>query len=247
MLRRLIYGGGILGIMTLVFVQSGSFASFTASANVASKITTGNFSLGVYPNQNVVVTGVDSFDANYSTNLGNNNYSVTGDQLVQATNQANKLELDLANLTPGDSYTYSFNVYDSGTIQGLVNNIVYTPTVNPNTNQNSLEGSLTIQVYNGSGDLLGTTTGNQQATFNTKGYKGTYPNGNYFGPDFLQPESNGHTTIQGSGEGFATYKVVVTYAGGYYNNNYGTNTLTSQNNQENVTIDPLLTINGNTL
>ncbi len=242
MLRRLIYAGGILGILSLVFVQSGSFASFTSTANVDSKISTGNFSLSVMPNPGVLVNGVDSFDANYATNNGS---SVIGDGLINTA--PNKLQLNLANLTPGDSYTYSFNVWDSGSIQGLVNNIVYTPQNNPDTNQNSLEGALTIQVYNGSGDLLGTTTGNQSATFSTSGYKGTYPNGNYFGPDFIQPEKNGDTTIPGSGEGFATYKVVITYAGGYYNNNYGTNPLVSQNNQENVTINPLLTVNGNTL
>ena len=234
--------GGILGILSLVFVQSGSFASFTSTANVDSKISTGNFSLSVMPNPGVLVNGVDSFDANYATNNGS---SVIGDGLINTA--PNKLQLNLANLTPGDSYTYSFNVWDSGSIQGLVNNIVYTPQNNPDTNQNSLEGALTIQVYNGSGDLLGTTTGNQSATFSTSGYKGTYPNGNYFGPDFIQPEKNGDTTIPGSGEGFATYKVVITYAGGYYNNNYGTNPLVSQNNQENVTINPLLTVNGNTL
>ncbi len=234
MLRRLIYAGGILGILSLVFVQSGSFASFTSTANVDSKISTGNFSLSVMPNPGVLVNGVDSFDANYATNNGS---SVIGDGLINTA--PNKLQLNLANLTPGDSYTYSFNVWDSGSIQGLVNNIVYTPQNNPDTNQNSLEGALTIQVYNGSGDLLGTTTGNQSATFSTSGYKGTYPNGNYFGPDFIQPEKNGDTTIPGSGEGFATYKVVITYAGGYYNNNYGTNPLVSQNNQENVTINPL--------
>ena len=242
MLRRLIYAGGILGILSLVFVQSGSFASFTSTANVDSKISTGNFSLSVMPNPGVLVNGVDSFDANYATNNGS---SVIGDGLINTA--PNKLQLNLANLTPGDSYTYSFNVWDSGSIQGLVNNIVYTPQNNPDTNQNSLEGALTIQVYNGSGDLLGTTTGNQSATFSTSGYKGTYPNGNYFGPDFIQPEKNGDTTIPGSGEGFATYKVVITYAGGYYNNNYGTNPLVSQNNQENVTINPFLTVNGNTL
>ena len=242
MLRRLIYAGGILGILSLVFVQSGSFASFTSTANVDSKISTGNFSLSVMPNPGVLVNGVDSFDANYATNNGS---SVIGDGLINTA--PNKLQLNLANLTPGDSYTYSFNVWDSGSIQGLVNNIVYTPQNNPDTNQNSLEGALTIQVYNGSGDLLGTTTGNQSATFSTSGYKGTYPNGNYFGLDFIQPEKNGDTTIPGSGEGFATYKVVITYAGGYYNNNYGTNPLVSQNNQENVTINPLLTVNGNTL
>ncbi len=242
MLRRLIYAGGILGILSLVFVQSGSFASFTSTANVDSKISTGNFSLSVMPNPGVLVNGVDSFDANYATNNGS---SVIGDGLINTA--PNKLQLNLANLTPGDSYTYSFNVWDSGSIQGLVNNIVYTPQNNPDTNQNSLEGALTIKVYNGSGDLLGTTTGNQSATFSTSGYKGTYPNGNYFGPDFIQPEKNGDTTIPGSGEGFATYKVVITYAGGYYNNNYGTNPLVSQNNQENVTINPFLTVNGNTL
>jgi predicted ribosomally synthesized peptide with SipW-like signal peptide len=244
MLRRIIYASGILGILSLVLVQTGSFASFTATANVSSKITTGNFSLGVLPNPNVLVTGVDSFDANYATNNGS---SVVGDSLANFPNQPNKLELNLANLTPGDTYTYSFNVWDSGTIQGLVNNIVYTPQPNPNVNQYSLEGDLTIQVFDGQGNLLGSTTGNKGYTFSTNGYKGTYPNGNYFGPDFIQPEKNGDTTIPGSGEGFATYKVVITYAGGYYNNNYGTNPLVSQNNQENVSIDPLLTINGNTL
>jgi len=244
MLRRLIYAGGILGILSLVFIQSGSFASFTSAANVDSKISTGNFSLSVMPNPNVLVSGVDSFDANYATNHGT---SVAGDSLGQYGNQANKLELNLANLTPGDSYTYSFNVWDSGTIQGLVNNIVYTPQANPSTDQASLEADLTVQVYDGGGNLLGTTTGNQSYTFSTNGYKGTYPNGNYFGPDFIQPEKNGDTTIPGSGEGFAAYKVVVTYSGGYYNNNNGTNPLVNQNNQENVTINPLLTVNGNTL
>jgi len=244
MLRRFIYAGGILGILSLVFVQSGSFASFTATANVASKITTGNFSLGVMPNPGVLVSGVDSFDANYATNNGS---SVKGDNLVNSPNQQNKLELSLANLTPGNTYTYSFNVWDSGTIQGLVNNIVYTPQPNPSTNQNSLEGALTVKIYDGQGNLLGSTAGNQSSTFSTSGYKGTYPNGNYFGPDFIQPEHNGNTTIPGSGEGFATYKVVISYAGGYYNNNNGTNPLVNQNNQENVSIDPLLTVNGNTL
>lgn len=244
MLRRLIYAGGILGILSLVFVQSGSFASFTATANVASKISSGNFSLGIVPDGQVSVTGVDSFDANYATNNGS---SVAGDSLVNSPNQPNKLELSLVNLTPGDTYTYSFNVWDSGSIQGLVNNIVYTPQPNPSTNQNSLEGALNIQIFDGQGNLLGSTAGNVGYTFSTKGYKGTYPHGNYFGPDFIQPEPNGNTTIVGSGEGFATYKVVITYAGGYYNNNYGTNPLVSQNNQENVSIDPLLTVNGNTL
>jgi len=242
MLRRLIYASGILGILSLVFVQSGSFASFTSTANVDSKISTGNFSLGVMPNPAVSVSGVDSFDANYATNNGS---SVSGDSLSSVS--SNKLQLNLANLTPGDSYTYSFNVWDSGTIQGLVNNIVYTPQANPNTNQNSLEGDLTVKVYDAQGNLLGTTPGNQSYTFSTNGYKGTPPNGNYFGPDFIQPEKNGDTTIPGSFEGFATYKVVITYSGGYYNNNYGTNPLVNQNNQENVTINPLLTVNGNTL
>jgi len=244
MLRRLIYASGILGILSLVFVQSGSFASFTSTANVASKITTGNFSLGIMPNPSVLVNGVDSFDANYAINNG---ASVNGDSLANYNNQPNKLELNLANLTPGNTYTYSFNVWDSGTIQGLVNNIVYTPQPNPSTNQNSLEGALTIKIYDGQDNLLGSTTGNKSYTFSTSGYKGTYPNGNYFGPDFIQPEHNGNTIIPGSGEGFATYKVVISYAGGYYNDNYGTNPLVSQNNQENVSIDPLLTVNGNTL
>lgn len=119
MLRRLIYAGGILGILSLVFVQSGSFASFTSTANVDSKISTGNFSLSVMPNPGVLVNGVDSFDANYATNNGS---SVIGDGLINTA--PNKLQLNLANLTPGDSYTYSFNVWDSGSIQGLVNNIV---------------------------------------------------------------------------------------------------------------------------
>ncbi len=239
MIRRIIYAGGILGILSLVFIQSGSFASFTATANVASKITSGNFSLGIVPDSNVSVTGVDSFDANYA--------SQASGSLINLFNSNNKLELTLGYLTPGDTYTYSFNVWDSGTLQGLVNNIVYTPQPMPNTSQTALEKDLTIQIYDGQGNLLGSTAGNQNATFSTNGYKGIYPNGSYFGPDFLQPEPNGNTTIPGSGEGFASYKVVITYAGGYYNNNYGTNPLVSQNNEENVSIDPLLTINGNTL
>lgn len=238
MLRRLIYAGGILGILSLVFVQSGSFASFTASAAVNNKITTGNFSLGVIPNSNQVsVSGVDSFDANYA--------SKAGGSLVNLNR--NTLQLNVGLLNPGITYTYSFNVWDSGTIQGLVNNIVYVPTPNVNSNQWALEKALSVSIYNGQGDLLGTTTGNLSHTFSTSGYKGTYPNGNYFGPDFLQPEPNGNTTIQGSGEGFATYKVVISYSGGYYNNNNGTNPLVNQNNQENVTITPSFIVNGNTL
>lgn len=242
MLRRLIYLGGILGILSLIFVQSGSFASFTSNATVNNKITTGNFSLSVMPNPNVLVSGVDAFDANYATSNGS---SVNGDSLMNVG--PNVLQLNLANLTPGDTYTYSFNVWDSGTIQGLVNNIVYTPQANANPNQQSLEKSLNIKVYDGQGNLLGSTTANQNYTFSTSGYKGVYPNGSYFGPDFLQPEKNGNTIIPGSGEGFATYKVVITYTGGYYNNNYGVNPLVNQNNQENVTINPTFVVNGNTL
>lgn len=238
MIRRLIYAGGILGVLTLVFVQSGSFASFTATANVSNNIKTGNFSLGVIPDSNKVsVSGVDSFDANYASLAGGDLYNLSN----------NSLGLKLGYLTPGITYSYSFNVWDSGTLQGLVNNIAYSPTPNPSANQLALEKDLTVQVYNGSGDLLGTTTANNNYTFSTSGYEGPYPNGNYFGPDFLQPEPNGNTTIPGSGEGFATYKVVITYAGGYYNNNYGTNPLVSQNNEENVTIAPSMTVNGNTL
>ncbi len=238
MLRRIIYAGGILGILSLVFVQSGSFASFTATASVKNNIETGKFSIAVMPNANsVTVTGVDSFDANYASLAGGSLSNITPSQL----------QLNLGYLTPGITYSYSFNVWDNGTLQGLVNNIVYTPTASPNANQYALEKDLTIQIFNGQGDLLGTTTANNSYTFSTNGYKGNYPDGNYFGPDFIQPEPNGHTAIQGSGEGFATYKVVITYAGGYYNNNYGTNPLISQNNEEGVSIAPLLTVNGNTL
>lgn len=238
MLRRLIYAGGILGILSLVFVQTGSFASFTSTANVSSSIKTGTFSLGVIPDSNsATVTGVDSFDANYA--------SQAGGSLVNLS--SNTLKLDLGYLTPGDTYTYTFNVWDSGTLQGLVNNIVYSPSAKANPSQYALEKDLTIKIYDGQGNLLGTTTGNSSYTFNTNGYKGTYPNGNYFGPDFVQPEPNGHTTIQGSAEGYATYKLVVTYSGGYYNNNYGTNPIVNQNNEENTMINPSLTINGNTL
>jgi predicted ribosomally synthesized peptide with SipW-like signal peptide len=236
MLRRIIYSGGILGILSLVFVQSGSFAAFTATASVKNNIETGKFSLAVTPDSNsVTVTGVDSFDANYATQAGGSLSNITPSQL----------QLNLGYLTPGITYSYSFNVWDNGTLQGLVNNIVYTPTTNPNINQYDLEKDLTVQIYDGQGNLMGTTTANNPYTFSTNGYTGVQGDGgHYFGPDFIQPEPNGTTGVT---EGSATYKVVITYAGGYYNNNYGTNPLISQNNEEGVTIAPLLTVNGNTL
>ena len=73
----------------------------------------------------MTVAGVDSFDANYNSKAGGN--------LVNLSNK--QLELNLGYLTPGDTYTYSFNVWDSGTLQGLVNNIVYTPTAHPDASQ----------------------------------------------------------------------------------------------------------------
>lgn len=226
MLRRIIYAGGILGILSLVFVQSGSFASFTATASVKNNIETGTFSLAVKPVPNsVTVDSVFGPDATYAQQADGSLSNISPSQL----------QMNLGYLTPGTTYTYSFTVFDNGTLQGEVNNIVYAPTASPNANQYALEKDLTIQIFDSSGYSLGTTTANNGYTFSTN------VDLNGHGPDFLQPEPSP------SYEGSATYKVVITYAGGYYNYNGGTNSLISQNNEEGVSIAPLLTVNGNTL
>lgn len=226
MLKRILMGLGIAGIGSLAYVGVGSYASYTSSASLDNAFKTGTFQLEVQPN------GTPSVSGNL---VGDANYAQTEAGTLRSLNNKT-LAYSLGNANPGDSYTYGFTVWDAGSLQGAVNQIVFTPNVTSNPNVAALQKDLSISVYNGEGNLLGTTTAGTAKVFSTNGYAGTYPDGHYFGPNFLQPEQNGNVNIPGSGEGHENYKVVVTY------NNSG-----NQNNEQGLTTGGTFTVNGSTL
>jgi len=236
MLKHIALLGTIAGIATLVFVGGGSYASYTSAATVDNSFKTGTFKIDLTPNPNTPPSVSGSFD-------GDANYAKTAAGVFTGSN-TNVLHFNLSNMNPGSTYTYTFNAYDAGSLQGEVNTVTYNPGSDASTNAKDLEGDLTIQVMNGSGDYLplvsnsnsNSASGNETTAFNTNGYKGIYPDGSYFGPNFIQPEPNGTTSIDGSGEGYATYTVVITY------NNNG-----NQNSEEGVTINPTITVSGSTI
>lgn len=231
---RLLMIGGALGAASLALVGVGAHAGFTSDVVGTATVSSGTFALNAY-NTAVSTSGPLAFDANnYKANAGS--LTVTPVPTGSAAGTAPTLTYTLPNVAPGDNYFASFSVDDVGTLQGQVNSIAFTPGTDASAGQQALAGQLTVKVFGceqGSckpgtetgWSLLGTTTASAAKTFSTSGYTGTYPNGNYFGPNFLQPNANG----QQNGQDEASVQYQIEYS--------MPDTTASQNAAEGVTLD----------
>lgn len=206
MVSRLSLAAGALGVASLAFVGVGSYASFTSQVVGNNKIETGTFQLeavasGSHPPN---THGEDAADAvNYSTNKGS--LSIGDEPTV--TGEGNTLSYTIPNANPGDTYDYHFSVYDVGTLQGQVNEVKYVPQ------NGAVLSDFTVTVLefipNNGGEYypIGTTNGDTPATFSTNGYIGTYPNGAYFGPLFVQPNKSLNPALVGDSENRAQFEI----------------------------------------
>lgn len=210
MLSKLTIAGGILGVAALTFVGVGSYATYTSNVTANNTITSGTFQL-----QAVVgttsVSGPLIADAN------------TAGQPVQkeavspepsVIGEGNTLTYSLNNAAPGDTYSYTFTVYNVGTVQGQVNSISYDSNLaNANAaGQNLLKHTtVEVEVYNngwrplidqnsGGGDVTGALGAASNDVF-----QASYG----AGPNFLQPNTltSGSPSYTGD-ENSVTYKVI---------------------------------------
>jgi hypothetical protein len=224
---RLTLAAGVLGVASLAFVGVGGYAAFTSNANLDTSATAGTFIL----NANVGKTGEACasgntqqsclyFDAdNYASNQGS--LSGLANNQVTTTDGSNaSLTWTAPNMAPGDEYWADIYLQDTGTLQGKVSEVTYTP---PKGTPSALLQDMTVTVQ----ELTGSNTwtnlprvggnnidgsqvgaGNYAATGNYT-FSTAVNNGNV---PFLQPldVTNGQATLSPGDEQSAEFRVIYT-------------------------------------
>ena len=244
MLSRLALAVGAVGAATLGLVGTGSFASFTSSVTGTNAITTGTFQLQAEPAGPPTVAGPLIGDA---INGGQPAQSLTATAEPTVVGQGNALSYSLTNANPGDTYTYGFNVYDVGTLQGQVDTISYAP----GSSGTQLLSQMTVVVQE---DLNGTWTDVHNSSSSgsagvplTAAAPHTYYLDYSFGPSFLQPNTlsaSGVANYTGE-ESSASYRVVFDFLNPTTNPNSSINNdVVSQNAVEGMSAAPTISVNG---
>ena len=137
MLGRVALGFGAAAAATLALTGAGAFGNFTSSVVATNSIRSGDFQLEALPSGSPTASGPLIGDAN-PTGQPTQSQSATGEPAVPA---GNTIHYSLSNASPGDTYAYTFTVYDVGTLQGEVDTITYSPgTGGP------LEQNMTVEV-----------------------------------------------------------------------------------------------------
>lgn len=220
MLSKLTLAGGVLGVASLAFVGVGGYALDTSSVAVNNSFSSGTFQLQVVPGT-ATVSGQFIHDAN-SAGQPTQTESATPEPTLLT---GNTLNYSLANAAPGDTYSYTFTVYDVGTLQGQVNQITYAPSatgagwhlLNHTTVEVSVESSSGWVPLTDSNSGGSDTTG-PLAAVSPETFLSNYSSG----PNFLQPNSfkNGAWTYNGD-ENSVTYQVTFAISSNAGNNSEG--------------------------
>jgi hypothetical protein len=230
----------------------GSFASFTSSVAGTNSIASGSFQLEAFPFGPPTVSGPLIYDAS-PTGQPVQSLIAGSEPTPAVTGQGNTLSYSLANANPGDTYTYQFNVGDTGTLQGQVDTISY--QTDTGTNAQLLENQMTVQVQeyvNGAWtDIHNNSSDGSAGVAQTAAGNWTYYLDYSFGPAFLQPgftfNANGNpTNCSGNActEATATFRVVFTFLNPTTNPNSQNGNVVSQNAVEGLSAAPTITING---
>ena len=243
MLSRLALAVGAVGAATLGLVGTGSFASFTSSVTGTNAITTGTFQLQAEPAGPPTVAGPLIVDA---INGGQPAQSLTATAEPTAV-QGNALSYSLTNANPGDTYTYGFNVYDVGTLQGQVDTISYAP----GSSGTQLLSQMTVVVQEDLNniwtDVHNSSSSGSAGVPLTAAAPHTYYLDYSFGPSFLQPNTlptSGVANYTGE-ESSASYRVVFDFLNPTTNPNSSINNdVVSQNAVEGMSAAPTISVNG---
>lgn len=229
MLGRVALGVGAAGAAALALTGAGAFGNFTSSVSNSSTFKAGNFQLEAVTNGAPTVSGPLIHDAN-QTGQPVQSVSSTPEPAVP---QGNTVQYSLTNASPGDTYTYTFTVYDVGTLQGQIDTITYAPA-----SGTTLLSYMTVSVeeqVNGTWTPIHTTqnTGAPGAPASAAGAYTFYLTYS-FGPAFLQPNtlsSSGQPSYTGD-ENSATFRVVFSFK------------LTAPNSVETATAGSTISVNG---
>ena len=244
MRTRLLLAAGAVGAATLGLVGTGSFASFTSTVAGTNSITSGTFQLQAEPAGTPTVSGPLVGDA---INGGQPTQNLVATSEPTVTGQGNTLAYTLANAAPGDAYSYTFNVYDVGTLQGQVDTITYSP----GSQGTALEAQMTVEVQeqvNGTWtDVHNSSASGASGSPLPASQAHTYYLDYSFGPAFLQPNtlsSSGTPSYTGE-EASATFRVVFTFLDPTTNPNSSfDNHVVNQNTAEGISAAPTITVNG---
>lgn len=244
MIRRTALAAGAVGAVALALSGTGSFASFTSSISGTNSITSGTFQLEAVPGS-ATVSGPLIADAN---TIGQPTQKLTATSEPSAVGQGNTLAYTLTNANPGDTYDYTFSVYDVGTLQGQVDTINYSPSAAGGTTS-PLLNDMTVEVQE---QINGTWTDIPQTSIAKNGSDapGTPVTANTshtfylfysYGPQFLQPNPG---MASGQSEGSATFRVQYVFTNTTTNPNEVGGTVENQNAVEGLTANPTITVNG---
>ena len=230
MLGRIALGFGAAGAAALALTGAGAFGNFTSSVVATNSIKSGDFQLEALPSGSPTVSGPLIGDANQT---GQPSQSQSASTEPSVTGQGNTVSYSLSNASPGDTYTYTFTVYDVGTLQGEVDTITY----NPGTS-GVLEQNMTVEVQEQVAGVwtpihTTTATGKPGVPENAAGGYTFYLDYR-FGPAYLQPNKllvSGQPKYTGD-ESSATFRVVFAF------------NASAPNSAENATASPTISVNG---
>jgi predicted ribosomally synthesized peptide with SipW-like signal peptide len=208
-----------LGVATLALVGTGAFASFTAQVKDNTSITSGTFHMKAF----------DPLAYAHDPLIG-----VTPGTATVAGGTTNSVTFTQTNADPTATYKYQFTVYDSGSLSGVVNKLVYAPTSTPNTLMDHATILVEQCVHNtvtcsAVRTTLGNTTGWTKLTSHPTPYAhgsppATFPAYEsqtlpYVTPTghslngFLNPNhTTGATTLAEEDSGWVTYRVIVSFS-----------------------------------
>ena len=243
MIRRTALAAGAVGAVALALSGTGSFASFTSSISGTNSITSGTFQLEAAPGS-ATVAGPLISDAN---TIGQPTQKLTSTTEPSTVGQGNTLAYTLTNANPGDTYDYTFSVYDVGTLPGQVNTIDYSP--GSGGSSSPLLKDMTVEVQE---RVSGKWTDIPQKSIAKSGSDApgtpaaantshTYYLFYSYGPDSLQPNP---TTASGQSEGSAAFRVQYVFTNTTTNPNEVGGTVQDQNAAEGLTASPTITVNG---
>jgi predicted ribosomally synthesized peptide with SipW-like signal peptide len=238
MIRRTALAAGAVGAVALALSGTGSFASFTSSISGTNSITSGTFQLKAVP-------GATSYSA--GNGVQEPPMSLSANAEPTTVGQGNTLAYTLSNANPGDTYDYTFSVYDVGTLPGQVDTINYSP--GSGGSSSPLLEDMTVEVQE---QVNGVWTDIPQTRIakNNSDTPGTPAAANQshtyylfysYGPAFLQPNSD---MASGVSEGSAAFRVQYVFTNTTTNPNEVGGTVENQNNVEGLTASPTITVNG---
>jgi hypothetical protein len=223
-----------LGVATLAMVGTGAFASFTGQVKDDTSITAGTFHLSIPAADPSAV-----FDpAPATVTPATWDPVLTADGFAISPGTTNTVTITQTNADPSSKYVYDFTVFDSGTLSGVVNKLVYQPS----SSLNSLMAYANVEVEecvhnNGACQsvrtTLNVTTGWQPVSYAPTNSPSPppappypadaahtlifrYPGGDglngFLNPNSVQGASNGNPgNLKSEDSGWITYRVIVTF------------------------------------